>query len=122
MRSNGPKNLMDEQEVRERIPWRLAGKSFPPVQQREIYREHKHSVVHMAAFTGLLQRLCQAFLLDLQVDYANEHKRQFSFQWWYWSYEITIILWSFVLCLLNIGNFLDLGFLMRKNCNKRNDY
>jgi hypothetical protein len=48
-------------------------------------------------------RYDNAFRGALLVDYGNHHKRQFSFEWWYWSYEITIIVWSFVLCVLNIG-------------------
>lgn len=50
-----------------------------------------------------ITRYENAFRGALLVDYANEHKRQFGFQWWYWSYEITIIVWSFILCVLNIG-------------------
>jgi hypothetical protein len=48
-------------------------------------------------------RFANAFRGALLVDYAGHNKRQFSFQWWYWSYEITLIVWTFVLCALNIG-------------------
>ena len=101
---------VDEQEVRECLPWRFAGNSFPPLQEKSTTFESTCAVQptwHLSL--ELVQRFCHVSLY-LQVDYANEHKRQFGFQWWYWSYEITIIVWSFILCVLNIGNFFQLYF------------